>query len=358
MKRVFLMTEKLSTCYARRHFRKGVSHDLRLLAIVRERKYLVTKLRLRIFQITMADLAKEDTVEERLKVFVRYAVEFTMKEAKEIVQVSLDKEKAKGANMAAMSSIGAAAGTVAGVPGVKAGANVVRKGAENQSKENKHKRAKKLHKVFVGLGFDENGWRKIFIEAYVEFFINRNLQFFHILKDLEDSWENAMWVLAKDANHRLFNYLEVLVSNSQEQELDTHQKQDNQWIFECLEKGTSYSSIMNMVSKRKLNGQGGIIKTRTKEFLTRNLFDRPVIINNVKCDNDIDKYMYRHTFGTLTEYRKVVRVCYCRTFDQYENLSKQEVKKKLIEEIREIFYPNDKVVIYKTLKKTTGHFYF
>ena len=232
-----------------------------------------------------------DTVERRLKTFVKFAVDFTMEEVNEIRQVSLDKDKAKGVDAKKVADLKDATSPLntatygVSTAVIKVGEMTIDQGL----KKKEHDLAKKLHKVFFeGIEENDKDLRKKFIEAYSEFFINRNLQFFHILKDLEDSWENAMWVLAKDANHRLFNYLEVMVSNSQEQELDTHQKQDNRWIFECLEKGTSYSSIMNMVSKRKLNGQGGIIKTRTKEFLTRNLFDRPVIINNVKCDNDID----------------------------------------------------------------------
>ena len=37
-----------------------------------------------------------DTVERRLKTFVKFAVDFTMEEVNEIRQVSLDKDKAKG----------------------------------------------------------------------------------------------------------------------------------------------------------------------------------------------------------------------------------------------------------------------
>ena len=288
-------------------------------------------------------VAKRDKVEERLKAFVRYAVEFTMEEAKEIRQVSLDKEKAKGVNIAPVSTVAAAVGTAGGIPGAKAGANIFKKGAEKQSKAIRHKRAKKLHKVFEGFDENDHEWQNLFIEAYVEFFINRNLQFLHILRDLEDSWENAMRKVAKDANHRLFNYLEVMVSNSQGQEL----VMNKQLIFQCLEKGSSSSSIMKTVLKRKLSGQGGTIKTRTEEHLTRKLFDRPVNINDVKCDDDIDKYLYRHTFGVKTEYPKVLIVYYLRIFDQYENLSSEIVKKNLIGEIQQVFKSNDKVIIEK-----------
>ena len=97
-------------------------------------------------------MSKKDTIEGRLKVFVKKATDFSIVEVKKIIQVSLNKSAAKG--------------------------------------------------LFEGL--DENDEnlqtsRKIFIETYVEFFINRNLQFLHLLQDLEDSWENAMVKLAKDA---------------------------------------------------------------------------------------------------------------------------------------------------------------
>ena len=146
-------------------------------------------------------MSKKDTIEGRVKYFVKKATDFSIEEAKRIIQVSLNKSAAKGVNTTTVDGVASAA---AGIPWAKGFIKSAQMLAENRSKANEHKLAKVLHKgLFEGL--DENDenlqtWRKIFIETYVEFFINRNLQFFHLLQDLEDSWENAMKKLALDAN--------------------------------------------------------------------------------------------------------------------------------------------------------------
>ena len=165
-------------------------------------------------EMELSELSKKDTAEERCKLFVRDAVTSTMKEIKDIINASLDKDKANVVNMSPVTSIAAAAGAVGGIPGAKTGANILKKGAENQLRINNHKRAKKLHKLFEGFNENFQNWRTMLIEAYFEFFKNGNLQFFHLLKDLEDSWENAMKKVAEDAKCRLFNYLEVIVDNN------------------------------------------------------------------------------------------------------------------------------------------------
>ena len=155
----------------------------------------------------------KDTAEERLKTFVKKAVDLTMNEVKTIVKVSLDQEKADGVNMSPVATtLGAAAEEI---PFAKPATKVLQKLAENCSKMSEHKRAKKLHKAFFE-GFDRNNqhWRKIFIEVYVDLFINRNLQFYYLLRDLKNSVENAMMKLAEDAKCRLFNYMEVMVNNN------------------------------------------------------------------------------------------------------------------------------------------------
>ena len=145
-------------------------------------------------------MSKKDTIEGRVKYFVKKATDFSIEEAKRIIQVSLNKSAAKGVNTTTVDGVASAA---AGIPLAKGFIKSAQMLAENRSKANEHKLAKVLHKgLFEGL--DENDEnlqtsRKIFIETYVEFFINRNLQFFHLLQDLEDSWENAMVKLAKDA---------------------------------------------------------------------------------------------------------------------------------------------------------------
>ena len=146
-------------------------------------------------------MPKKDTIEGRVKYFVKKATDFSIEEAKRIIQVSLNKSAAKGVNTTTVDGVASAA---AGIPLAKGFIKSAQMLAENRSKANEHKLAKVLHKgLFEGL--DENDEnlqtsRKIFIETYVEFFINRNLQFFHLLQDLEDSWENAMKKLALDAN--------------------------------------------------------------------------------------------------------------------------------------------------------------
>ena len=145
-------------------------------------------------------MSKKDTIEGRVKYFVKKATDFSIEEAKRIIQVSLNKSAAKGVNTTTVDGV-ASAVPIPVVKGVIKSAQIL---AENRSKANEHNLAKVLHKgLFEGL--DENDEnlqtsRKIFIETYVEFFINRNLQFFHLLRDLEDSWENAMKKLALDAN--------------------------------------------------------------------------------------------------------------------------------------------------------------
>ena len=146
-------------------------------------------------------MSKKDTIEGRVKYFVKKATDFSIEEAKSIIQVSLNKSAAKGVNTTTVDGVASAAAVLPGAKGFIKSAQML---AENRSKANEHKLAKVLHKgLFEGL--DENDEnlqtsRKIFIETYVEFFINRNLQFFHLLQDLEDSWENAMKKLALDAN--------------------------------------------------------------------------------------------------------------------------------------------------------------
>ena len=148
----------------------------------------------------VSEVPKKDTIEGRLKVFVKKATDFSIVEVKKIIQVSLNKSTAKGVDT---TTVGGVASAVP-IPGAKVVSKSVQMLAENRSKANEHNLAKVLHKgLFEGL--DENDEnlqtsRKIFIETYVEFFINRNLQFFHLLQDLEDSWENAMKKLAFDAN--------------------------------------------------------------------------------------------------------------------------------------------------------------
>ena len=145
-------------------------------------------------------MSKKDTIEGRVKYFVKKATDFSIEEAKRIIQVSLNKSAAKGVNT---TTVGGVASAVP-IPGAKVVGKGVQMLAENRSKANEHNLAKVQHKgLFEGL--DENDEnlqtsRKIFIETYVEFFINRNLQFFHLLRYLEDSWENAMKKLALDAN--------------------------------------------------------------------------------------------------------------------------------------------------------------
>ena len=145
-------------------------------------------------------MSKKDTIEGRVKYFVKKATDFSIEEAKRIIQVSLNKSAAKGVNT---TTVGGVASAVP-IPGAKVVGKGVQMLAENRSKANEHNLAKVQHKgLFEGL--DENDEnlqtsRKIFIETYLEFFINRNLQFFHLLRDLEDSWENAMKKLALDAN--------------------------------------------------------------------------------------------------------------------------------------------------------------
>ena len=145
-------------------------------------------------------MSKKDTIEGRVKYFVKKATDFSIEEAKSIIQVSLNKSAAKGVNTTTVDGIASAAAVFPFAKGLIKSGQIL---AENRSKANEHNLAKVLHKgLFEGL--DENDenlqtLRKIFIESYVEFFINRNLQFLHLLQDLEDSWENAMVKLAKDA---------------------------------------------------------------------------------------------------------------------------------------------------------------
>ena len=148
----------------------------------------------------VSEVPKKDTIEGRLKVFVKKATDFSIVEVKKIIQVSLNKSTAKGVDTTIVNGV---ASVTTGIPGAKAFIKSSQKVAENCSKANEHNQAKGLHKSFFE-GLDENDenlqtLRKIFIESYVEFFINRNLQFLHLLQDLEDSWENAMVKLAKDA---------------------------------------------------------------------------------------------------------------------------------------------------------------
>ena len=145
-------------------------------------------------------MSKKDTIEGRVKYFVKKATDSSIEEAKRIIQVSLNKSAAKGGNTTTVDGV-ASAVPIPVVKGVIKSAQIL---VDNRSKASEHNLAKVLHKgLFEGL--DENNEnlqtsRKIFIETYVEFFINRNLQFFHLLQDLEDSWENAMKKLALDAN--------------------------------------------------------------------------------------------------------------------------------------------------------------
>ena len=155
---------------------------------------------LKIFLPFQRTMSKKDTIEGRVKYFVKKATDFSIEEAKRIIQVSLNKSAAKGVNTTTVDGF---ASVTTGIPGAKALIKNYQKLAENCSKANEHNQAKRLHKSFFE-GLDENDenlqtLRKIFIESYVEFFINRNLQFLHLLQDLEDSWENAMVKLAKDA---------------------------------------------------------------------------------------------------------------------------------------------------------------
>ena len=112
-------------------------------------------------------------------------------------------------------------------------------------------------------------------------------------------------------------------------------------IIECVQKGSSDFAFMKMASERKLHGQGGTIKTRAKEYLTSKLFDKPVNINDVTCGDDIDdQYLYRHAFGTKTDYTQhsqgqVLKVSFLKQHDQYENLTAK--KEKLIEEILQMY---------------------
>ena len=134
-----------------------------------------------------------------------------------------------------------------------------------------------------------------------------------------------MMKLAKDAKHRLFSFLELKEPNSLGKELIT-----KKLIFECFEKGSSDSSFATMFSKHFHT-----IKTKVPAngYLTSDLFDKPVNINNVKCNNDIDEYLYRHTVGTVTEYPKSsTSVYYLMKYDEYENLNTK--KENLIEEIQ------------------------
>ena len=159
-------------------------------------------------------LPTKDTVEARFKAFVKYAVELTLDEVIKIKKVSLDGDTAKGVDA---NVVGEVASIAEGIPGAKGGFKFFQKGVEKASKGNEHNQAKRLHKALFE-GFEENlqELRKILTEAYAEVFINQNLQFFHILQDLEDSWENAMRKLALDAKCRLFNYLKVIVANNHE----------------------------------------------------------------------------------------------------------------------------------------------
>ena len=89
---------------------------------------------------------------------------------------------------------------------------------------------------------------------------------------------------------RLFNYLEVIRENNHKNGLDL------ELILECIQKGSSDFAFTKMVSERKLHGQGGTIKTRADKYSTGDLFDKPVNINDVTCEDDIDQYLYPKRF--------------------------------------------------------------
>ena len=104
--------------------------------------------------------SSKDTAEERLKTFVKKAVDLTMNEVKTIVKVSLDQEKADGVNMSPVATTVAAAAEE--IPFAKPATKGFAKLAEKWSKMSEHKRAKKLHKAFFE-GYDKNNqhWRKV-----------------------------------------------------------------------------------------------------------------------------------------------------------------------------------------------------
>ena len=55
-------------------------------------------------EMELSELSKKDTAEERCKLFVRDAVTSTMKEIKDIINASLDKDKANVVNMSHLRS--------------------------------------------------------------------------------------------------------------------------------------------------------------------------------------------------------------------------------------------------------------
>ena len=284
-------------------------------------------------------LTLEDSVEERLKSFVKHAVIFTKNEAERIIKVSLDKTKAKSMNTDTAGSVAKSAAH--GLPIIKPIVGIMEKAAQKTSQKQDHKRAKKLHQPLIGLQSDNLEWTTTLVEVFTEFFIIHNLQFNHLLQNLEDSWENAMMKLAADATHRFYDYLQAEIDVSKESVTLT-----KALILKCFEKGSSNWEFMKMVKNLQITGQGGSIKTKNKTFITSKLFDKPVNVNKVKKDSDIDKYFYQYDFGQVAVYNfNIPKLCVLKIHDKFEYLKAK--KDQLIAEIMIMVCPPKNLIASK-----------
>ena len=78
-------------------------------------------------------------------------------------------------------------------------------------------KAKKIAKLFEGFNAvnPSEGHVKLLNAVFSKIFINYNVQFLEILKNLQDPWRNAMRKLAIDAVARIFNHLQAVIEDSE-----------------------------------------------------------------------------------------------------------------------------------------------
>ena len=246
-----------------------------------------------------SNIFQEDTIENRLKCFVKRAVITTMKQVEQVINASLDASNAEVNEEARLAlKLAKPVAEAVDIPVLKGVLGIAQEFTDKGSQYYNHRQAKKIHTFLIGLSMNNEEWMKTLIEVYTELFIAHNLQFNYLLSELKDTWENAMNKLAKDANYRFFSHLQVMFCNNEESnpDSDTMESLTPAKIFDCFENGNSNREFRKMVKTLECKGQGGTIRTLSRTYYTCQLFDEPININQIKVDEDINEYLYEYDF--------------------------------------------------------------
>ena len=166
-----------------------------------------------------------DTVESRARYYATTAALSFLAEANSIIERSKDSHKAKGLNdqkslvisfacravatttaLAIGSAIGGPAGAMAGAKVGNAGGGVAASALKATFsyyfKIKDHKQCKHLHKKYF-TSFKPNERLPDLVAFFYDVFTNYNIQFYGMIRNLKDSWENAMNKMALDTVDRL-----------------------------------------------------------------------------------------------------------------------------------------------------------